>query len=259
MSGVRIERSTKILEIVIDRPPANAIDAQTSRDLGAAFVELRDDSALRVGIIRAAGEKFFSAGWDLKAAATKVRDDDWGPGGFAGLTELFDLRKPVIAAVNGLTVGGGLELALACDMIVAAERSEFFLPEVNVGIVADAGGAIRLPRRLPHAIAMEMLLTGRRLSSKEALQYGLVNYVVPAEGVLELARSLANRICEAAPLAVAACMEVLDVSQGRSVEEAFRAMRAEGREAYRRMRASADAKEGSRAFAEKRAPKWAGY
>jgi crotonobetainyl-CoA hydratase len=174
MNGVRTERNGAVLEVVLDRPTANAIDPPTSRALGAAFVELRDDPALRVGIVTGGGERFFSAGWDLKAAAAGPPDRDWGPGGFAGLTELFDIGKPVIAAVNGLAAGGGFELVLACDLVVAASHAEFFLPEARVGLIADAGGALRLSRRLPHVISMEMFLTGRRMGAQEALARGLV-------------------------------------------------------------------------------------
>src|SRR5471030_1714252 len=130
---VRIERRDSVWEIVLDRPKANAINGAVSRALGAAFAAFRDEPAARVAILTGGGEKFFSAGWDLKEAATSGSEDDYGPGGFAGLTEIFDLHKPVIAAVNGLAVGGGFELALACDMIVADEGVEFFLPEATIG------------------------------------------------------------------------------------------------------------------------------
>ena len=139
---IRTAEHDGILEIVLDRPKANAIDAATSRRMGEVFVRFRDDPALRVAIITGAGDKIFSAGWDLKAAATGAlsEDSDYGPGGFAGLTELFDLDKPVIAAVNGLAIGGGFELAMACDLIVAAEHAAFALPETQIGVAADAGG-----------------------------------------------------------------------------------------------------------------------
>jgi crotonobetainyl-CoA hydratase len=143
MSGFRTEQRGSILEVVLDRPPANAIDPETSRALGSAFIKLRDDATLRVGIVPGSGERFFSAGWDLKAATANAVDRDWGAGGFAALTELFDIGKPVIAAVNGLAVGGGTELVLACDLIVAASHAEFFLPEATIGLIA--GGVLRLP------------------------------------------------------------------------------------------------------------------
>src|SRR5262245_7982598 len=208
MTGVRTRRDGAVLEVTIDRPPANAIDAPASRALGEAFVSLRDDPALRVAIVTGGGERFFSAGWDLKAAAVERPDRDWGLGGFAGLTELFDVGKPVIAAVNGLAVGGGFELALACDLIVAAPHSEFFLPEATVGLIADAGGVLRLAKRLPRAIAIEMMLTGRRMGAQEALRLGLINAVAPKDEVLARSRALAQKICSSAPLAVAAYKEV---------------------------------------------------
>ena len=169
MSGVRTDVRDTVLEVTLDRPPANAIDAATSRELGEAFATLRDDPTLRAAVVTGGGDRFFSAGWDLKAAAAGD-DEDFGPGGFAGLTELFDLDVPVIAAVNGMAVGGGFELALACDLIVAVRNAELFVPEVNLGFVPDAGGVVRLPRRLPRALAMELLLTGRRMAADEALR-----------------------------------------------------------------------------------------
>ena len=256
MNGVRTERNGAVLEVVLDRPAANAIDAPTSRALGAAFAQLRDDPALRVGIVTGGGERFFSAGWDLKAAAAGSSDRDWGPGGFAGLTEMFDIGKPVIAAVNGLAAGGGFELAPACDLVVAANHAEFFLPEARVGLIADAGGALRLSRRLPHVIAIEMLLTGRRMDAQEALAWGLVNHVTPTSEVLPRARALAEQICTSAPLSVAAYKEVLQRTEGLAVRDGYRVMRSKACPAYHRMRASEDFKEGPRAFAEKRAPRW---
>jgi len=258
MSDVRTQRDGAVLEVVLDRPPANAIDPPTSRALGAAFVELRDDPALRVGIVTGGGDRFFSAGWDLKAAAAGPPDRDWGPGGFAGLTELFDCGKPVIAAVNGIAAGGGFELVLACDLVVAASHAEFLLPEARIGLIADAGGALRLARRLPHAIAMDMLLTGRRMGAEEALGWGLVNYAVTANEVLPRARALAAQICASAPLAVAAYKEVLARTEGLTVRDGYRTMRSDACPAYHRMRASEDFREGPRAFAEKRAPRWQG-
>ena len=253
--GVRTERRGAILEITLDRPPANAIDAATSRELGELFAGLRDDPAVRVAIVTGAGDRFFSAGWDLKAAAAGEPEDD-GPGGFAGLTERFDLRTPVIAAVNGMAVGGGFELALACDLVVAVPEAEFFVPEVGLGFVADAGGVVRLPARLPRAIAMELLLTGRRLGADEAERRGLVNRVVERDRLLPVARELADQIAAAAPLAVAATTAVVEATEGMAAEAAFAAMR-EVHE-YRRMLASDDAQEGPRAFAEGRPPRWSG-
>ena len=255
MSGVRTEVRGAVLEVTIDRPPANAIDATTSRELGEAFAGLRDDPTLRAAVVTGGGDRFFSAGWDLKAAAAGD-DEDFGPGGFAGLTELFDLDVPVIAAVNGMAVGGGFELALACDLIVAVPDAELFVPEVNLGFVPDAGGVVRLPRRLPRALAMELLLTGRRMGADEAHRHGLVNRVVEPDDLMTTARDLADRIAAAAPLATRAVKAVVRAAEGLDTEDAYAAMRATP--AYREMLASADAAEGPHAFAEGRPPVWQG-
>jgi crotonobetainyl-CoA hydratase len=256
--AVRTTVDDGILTITLDRPKANAIDVPTSRALHAAFARLQDDSQLRVAIITGAGERFFSAGWDLNGAVNgEAIDADHGPGGFAGLTEFFALDKPVIAAVNGLAIGGGFELALAADLIVAAEHAEFALPEVRRGMVPDSGGVLRLPHRLPRAIAMELLFTGRRMGAAEAASHGLVNRVVASSGLLDAARALAREITAGAPLAIAAIKEVLRATEGQGLEAAYRTMRG-GLPAYRAMLASEDAQQGPRAFVEKRDPVWRG-
>ncbi|MCB0018344.1 MAG: crotonobetainyl-CoA hydratase, partial [Anaerolineales bacterium] len=247
-----------VLEIVLNRPKANAIDNATSRLMGELFCQFRDDPALRVAILTGAGERFFCAGWDLNAAADGAAiEGEYGAGGFGGLTELHDLNKPVIAAVNGLAVGGGFELALACDLIVAAENAEFFLPEIFVGIVADAA-TIRLPRRLPYHIAIELLLTGRRMGAAEAAGWGLVNAVVPASDLLGKARSYADLIVEAAPLSIAAVKELTRAFADKSVAASYDLLQSRTLEMYEKMLHSEDAQEGPRAFAEKRAPRWQG-
>jgi crotonobetainyl-CoA hydratase len=249
-----------VLEITLDRPKANAIDAATSLYMGNAFATFRDDDSLRVALVTGAGDKFFSAGWDLKSAARGAEDgQDWGPGGFAGLTELFDLNKPVIAAINGIAVGAGFELALACDLIVAAEHAEFFLPETALGIMADSGGVQRLPRRLPYFVAMDLLLTGRRMKAAEAAHYGLLNSVVPGSDLMGRARSLAYEIAEKAPLSVAALKEVVRATEHLSIEQAFALTRSRTLPGYQRMLTSEDFREGPRAFAAgKRKPKFVG-
>jgi len=257
-SAVTIEKQERLWEITLDRPKANAIDMATSQALGNAFLAFRDDPSARVAILTGAGTRFFSAGWDLKEAAEAGNDEDYGPGGFAGLTELFSLEKPIIAAINGLAVGGGFEMALACDLIVAAEGAEFFLPEARIGVIPDAGGILRLPRRLPRAIAMEMMLTGKRLSAADALRFGLVNELVPFAELMPAARRLAAKVLAAAPLAAAAIKASLAATEALTVEEGFALLRRGGVPAYDRLRRSEDYFEGARAFTEKRDPVWRG-
>jgi crotonobetainyl-CoA hydratase len=257
-TGVSLARSGGILTITLDRPKANAINVATSRALYAAFATLQDDPQLRVGIVTGVG-RFFSAGWDLQSAVEgEAIDADHGPGGFAGLTEFFSLRKPVIAAVNGLAIGGGFELALAADLLVASQDAQFALPEVKLGMVADSGGLLRLPRRLPRALATELLLTGRRMDAAEAASWGLVNAVCAPDQLAATAQELAQRIVEAAPLAVQAVKEVLQATEQQPLAEAYRTLRSGSLPGYRTMLQSADAQEGPRAFAEKRAPQWRG-
>ena len=253
MAAVRTEVHGGVLEIVLDRPKANAIDRATGLELHDAFGRLRDDAHLRVGILTGGGERFFSAGWDLKAAAAGDEDTgtDFGPGGFAGLTEMFDLDKPVIAAANGLAAGGGCELLLACDLIVAAEHAEFFLPELSLGIVPDAGGAQRLPRRLPWFLAMDLLLTSRRLGAEEAERRGLVCSVVPSARLMDEARRIADHIAGCPPLAVQAMKEIARRGEGLSVEETFAAMAAGDFPAYSRAMAAPEFLEGARSFAKR--------
>ncbi len=257
--SLRVERRGKVLEVTIDRPPVNAIDNATSQALGEVFCDFRDDADLMCAIITGAGDRIFSAGWDLKAAVEGAHeDDDLGPGGFAGLTELWDLHKPVIAAVNGVAVGGGVELILACDLVVAAENATFSLPETAVGVVADAGGLQRLPRRIPRNIALDMILTGRKITTEEAARWGLVNYVVATERVLPRARELANKVAEGAPLSIQATKEILRGTDGRSEREAFEAIGRREFPIHKRMLHSEDHEEGPRAFTEKREPVWKG-
>ncbi len=256
--AVRTTAKDGVLTITLDRPKANAINVATSRALYAAFQQLQDDPALRVAIITGTG-RFFSAGWDLGAATEgEAIDADHGPGGFAGLTEYFSLDKPVIAAVNGLAFGGGFELALAADLIIAADHVEFALPEVKLGMIPDSGGVLRLPRRLPRAIATELLLTGRRMSAQEAARWGLVNQVVPAETLMAAAQELAASIVHNAPLALAAVKQVLRETEGQTLAQAYQTLRSGTLSSYQAMLSSDDAQEGPRAFGEKRPPRWSG-
>lgn len=254
---VRTDVRGRVLVVTLDRPPANAVDVPTSLALYAAFARLRDDPDLRVAVLTGGGGRFFSAGWDLKAAAAgEAPDADHGPGGFAGLTELA-LDKPVIAAVNGLAVGGGFELALACDLIVAADGARMGLTEVALGLIADSGGVIRLPRRIPYFVAAEMLLTGRLITADEAARWGLVNQVVSAEALLETAVGLAERIVQMAPLSVAAVKQTLRGLHDDWASD-FATLRSGAFPAYQALVDSDDAREGAAAFAEGRPPQWSG-
>ena len=253
--AVRTEVVDGVLTITLDRPKANAIDVTTSLALHAAFVRLQQDPALRVAIITGTG-RFFSAGWDLSAAvAGEAIDADHGPGGFAGLTEFFALDKPVIAAVNGLAIGGGFELALAADLIVAAEHAEFFLPEAALGLIAD-NATIRLPRVVPPNIAREMLISGRRMSAAEAQSWGIVNQVTTSADLMPAARRLAEKICLSAPLSVAAVLELMRELETVPKDDAMPILRRN--QTYRAAIDSQDAQEGALAYAEKRMPKWQG-
>ncbi|HEU5442436.1 MAG TPA: enoyl-CoA hydratase-related protein, partial [Steroidobacteraceae bacterium] len=178
LAGVRTLANGPVLEVTLDRPKANAIDLAASRRLNEVFSAFRDDPALRVCIVTGAGERFFSPGWDLKAAAAGERsDEDWGSGGFGGLNHPRNLDKPLIAAVNGIACGGGFEIVLGCDIIVMEEHARFALPEINVGVLADAG-TIKLRRRIPYHVAVEFLMTGRWMDATEAKHWGLANHVV---------------------------------------------------------------------------------
>ena len=262
---IRVEIDGPIMQLTIDRPKVNAIDLPTSRKLGEAFVFFRDNPDLKVAIITGTGEKIFSAGWDLKALDSGESSlDNWWEmedaslGGFAGLTEMWDLNKPVIAALNGLTIGGGFEIALACDLIIASENVEFFLPELPLGIIPDAGAMQRLPRRLPYNIALEMLYLGRRMPAAEAAHHGLVNKVVAADQLMPTARAWAEQLSQVAPLALQSIKEVLRSIEGESIQNSFDKMRNEDLPMYRAMLASDDAEEGISAFVDKRDAKFKG-
>ena len=226
MHGITVEERGAILIITLDRPKANAIDAQTSRAMYDAFSALSARDDLRVAIISAAGDRLFSAGWDLKAAAEgEAHDADHGPGGFAGLTELFERPKPVIAAVNGSAYGGGVELMMAADLVVASSQARFAFPESTLGILPDAGGLTRLPALLPRPLVLELLLTGRVFTAEEAHAWGMINRVVAPELVLSSAVELAQSICLAAPLSVSAILQGTRMSLGLSDSDAFAALR----------------------------------
>ncbi|WP_424945738.1 carnitinyl-CoA dehydratase [Candidatus Spongiihabitans sp.] len=247
-----------VLEVVLDRPKANAIDSATSREMGAVFAGFRDNPELRVAIITGAGEKFFCAGWDLKAAAEgEGVTADFGAGGFGGLQELPDLNKPIIAAVNGIACGGGFELMISADIIIAAEHASFALPEINAGTLADAA-AIKLPKRLPHHIAMEMLLTGRWMDAEEAAKWGLVNEIVAADALMDRAGELAQTLAQGPPLVFAAIKETVRATETLSFQESIDLVNAQTLKTVNELYNSEDMHEGALAFVEKRKPVWTG-
>jgi crotonobetainyl-CoA hydratase len=248
-----------VLEVTLDRPKANAIDLATSREMGRTFAAFRDDPELRVAIVRTAGDRFFSAGWDLKAAAAgDAVDGDYGVGGFGGLQELPDLNKPVIAAVHGLAMGGGFELALSCDLIYASEATAFALPEINAGTLADAA-TIKLPKRMPYHVAMELLLTGRRMSAAEAARWGLVNQVLPDDDAVRArAWETARLLASGPPLVFAAIKETARAAESLRFQEAMDLVTSSSLPTVARLYTSEDGLEGFRAFAEKRKPVWKG-
>jgi crotonobetainyl-CoA hydratase len=255
---LKINKNGQILEITLDRPKANALDAPSSREMGRVFADFRDDPDLRVAILTGAGEKFFCAGWDLNAVAGgEEYFGDFGEGGFGGFAELPDLLKPVICAVNGLAVGAGFEMLLRADFVIAAEHARFMMPEVRIGVAPDVG-TIMLAKMLPRQKALEILMTGRQFSAHELATFGLINEVVPADQLLEQARALAQDLLRAAPLSLAAIKEAVHMTENLTFEESCAALRSKSWPVFMKMLESSDAREGSKAFVEKREPNWKG-
>ncbi|WP_299925694.1 carnitinyl-CoA dehydratase [uncultured Pelagimonas sp.] len=259
MTGpIRTERRGHVFEVTLDRPKANSIDLATSRIMGEVFTEFRDDPELRVALVTAAGEKFFCPGWDLKAAADgDAVDGDYGVGGFGGLQELRGLNKPVIMTVNGICCGGGLELALSGDIILAAEHASFALPEIRSGTVADAA-SLKLPKRIPYHIAMEMLFTGRWLDAEEAARWGMINQIHPAGDLMAKAREMADALAAGPPLVFAAIKEVVREAEDMKFQDALNKITKSQFETVEKLYRSEDQLEGAKAFAEKRDPVWKG-
>ncbi|MDQ1017667.1 crotonase/enoyl-CoA hydratase family protein [Streptomyces afghaniensis] len=249
---VRTERIGSTLLITLDRPEArNAVDAAVATGLTSALDELEADPELRAGVLTGEGGTF-SAGMDLKAALRGESPEVEGRG-FGGLTEA-EPAKPLIAAVEGYAMGGGFELALACDLIVAGEDARFGLPEVERGLIAAGGGVIRLPKRVPHHLAMELLLTGEPVDGRRAGELGLANRVTASGQAVAEALRLAERLAENAPLALAAVKRVVRAADGAPDADAFAFQRGE----MKTLMASADVREGMTAFAERRPARWTG-
>lgn len=257
---VLFEQHGHIALITINRPEAmNSVNEQLSKEMGIVLEEFAQDPNLWVAVITGAGEKSFCAGADLKefAAGRSVIPEETAHWGFGGIVQHF-VPKPIIAAVNGFALGGGTEIALSCDLIVASERASFGLPEVKRGIIAGAGGLLRLPRQIPLKVALETVFTGEPLSAADALRWGLINRVVPHDQVVATAMNLAEKICENAPVSVRASKEI--IYRGLDVPLNYPPDAWDVNSKYLAIvMASEDFKEGPKAFAEKRKPNWIGY
>jgi len=253
---IKVKKEGPILEVIIDRPKANAIDSKTSIILGNVFADFRDNPDLLVAILTGAGEKFFSAGWDLKAVSKgEAADANYGIGGFGGLQELPDMNKPIIGAINGIACGGGLEIMISTDIIIAAEHATFALPEINVGVIADAA-TIKLRRRIPYHVAVEFLMTGRWMDTKEAKHWGLINEIVQSKDLLNRAREIAHKISKGPNLIYSSIKDVLRETENADEQQAFNILRA--LETVKKVYRSKDLVEGATSFVKKNKPQWKG-
>ena len=256
---IRYEKKDRTAYVTIHRPEVlNALHPPASAEVRRAFHDFRDDPDLWVAVLTGSGDRAFCAGNDLKYHAQHVRPGDPYPEAdampFGGITSRFTCWKPIIGALNGLALGGGLELAMACDILVASDRARFGLPEPRVGVVATAGGAHRLPRLVPRKVAMGMLMTGDSIDAHQALRWGLVNEVVPLDDLMPAAGRWADRVLECAPLAVRASKQMAVTGLDRPLGQAMAAASSELEKALY----SRDYREGPRAFAAKKKPRWKG-
>jgi len=252
-----VEREGRIWIVTINRPEVmNSLHPPANRELAAVWDEFETDPEAWVGIITGAGDRAFSAGNDLKHQATGGDMRGQPESGFAGLTSRFGLSKPLIAAVNGVAMGGGFEIALSCDLIIASDKAIFALPEPRVGLAALAGGLQRLPRMIPLKQAMGMILTGRRVGAQEGKELGFVTDVAPHEELMKSARAWADQMLECSPLSIRASKQT--VMQSLNVADLKESMQSSRYPTIAEMARSQDFVEGPKAFAEKRKPQWKG-
>ena len=257
---INVEKKGHITILTMNRPEVlNAIHPMISREMSRAIDEFDEDAEQWVMIVTGAGDRAFSAGNDLKFTAAngaaRVKELMAGlKGGFGGITNRHDCSKPFIAAVNGFAFGGGFEIALACDIIIAAENALFSFPEPRVGLMAAAGGVHRLPRRIPYHLAMEMLLTSNRVGAEQGREYGFVNKVAPSEQLMSTAEAYAGEIMKGAPLSIRASKEATNAGMDYSLTEVITRVFP----IHKAMQESEDTVEGPKAFAEKRPPRWKG-